>query len=132
MAMVPLAPAAEVVEEDSTTPPAFLRLQRMALMAPTAEAAAAPASTYSTLTAQMELRRRELHGAGFDPAGSGVGDEHRGYQLAELRSEPGQQLRKCKDIGLWQQTAVRITIGAGTRLLKKAAGAPDHTIPAFS
>jgi hypothetical protein len=54
MAILPLAPAAVAVEEDSTTPPAFLQLQRMALMAPTAAAAAPPASTYSTLTAQME------------------------------------------------------------------------------
>lgn len=54
MAILPLAPAVVAVEEDSTTPPAFLQHQRTALMAPTAAGAAAPASTYSTLTAQME------------------------------------------------------------------------------
>ena len=55
---------------------------------------------------QRSLGDSELHGAGFDPAGSGVDHEHRGRQFAQLRSEPGQQLRKCNNVGLWQQTLV--------------------------
>jgi hypothetical protein len=47
-----------------------------------------------------------FHVADFDTAGSGVGHEYRGRQLSQLRSEPGQQLRICNNVGLRQQTLI--------------------------
>jgi len=49
---------------------------------------------------QRSLGDSELHGADFDTAGSGVGHEHRSRQFAQLRSESGQQLGKCDNVGL--------------------------------
>src|SRR5262249_54751386 len=73
---------------------------------------------------QRSICDSKLYSAGFETADSSVDHEHRGRHFAKLRSEPGQQLRKCKDIGLWQQTSVENHNRRGYPPFEKGGGCP--------